>query len=151
VRQSARAPSQPSFREWASLRDLVTGLLAVAIGVFTGAVLWAPLTSGAPDAIQRAQAVMALLGPILGAVVGYYFGTASGERVAQQASQRASEAIVDKLQTEDISNEQLSAANAVIEQARQLLLELQTMEQPFQDGDDDRREGEAEPDQEGRT
>src|SRR6266536_1755090 len=135
-RQRARQPGRVSasrpFWEWTSLLELVTGLLAIAIVVFTGAVLWVPLTSGAPDAVTRAQAIMALLGPILGAVVGYYFGTASGERVARQADQRAEAAVEEKVQSERLSDEALAVARALIERTQQALLRLHAAEQPPQ-------------------
>ena len=87
--------------------------VALIIVAYTGAVLWGPLHDGTPEGAQRAQAIMALLGPVLGAVIGYYFGASSGERIAQQATRRAEEAIEQRAEEAQLSAERLAQLEEV--------------------------------------
>src|SRR3712207_5438314 len=108
--RESEPPARWWWPGWCSLRGAVTSLIALSVVFFTGAVLYAPLTSGTTEGIQIAQGIMALLGPILGSVLGYYFGAASGERVAEQASQSAEQAVEQKAEIRQVSDEALASA-----------------------------------------
>jgi hypothetical protein len=107
-----------------SLRDSIASVLAVAIVAYVGLALWGPLTSNEPDAMQWAQAIAAILGPVLGTVLGYYFGASSGERVARAATHEAEQANESRVQTENLADERLASYAEQIDEVLRIVRPL---------------------------
>lgn len=95
-------------------RDIVTHFIGLGILVYTGFVLWGPLTTGGLDGIDRAQRVLALLGGFVGTVLGYYFGVRQGEKAAERAEQH-------RAATTNTAEQELADVRKLAEEVKKLI------------------------------